>query len=229
VSALPEPSGAPAEPLREGLRQLDVPAPQTVERLLDKYLDEIERWNPRFGFVKAANRQELIVKHVLDSLAAWPQVKAELKGGAVLDVGSGAGFPGIPLAIALPDVPVTLLERSAKKVSFLRTCKALLGLARVEVVHGDLADASRLPFDVVTFRAVAPVARFLDDSRQNSLRFQAIIAYKGRVERANAEIDDVRRSRGDIFRAEVVPVKVPFLGEERCLVVLRTSCGDDRY
>jgi 16S rRNA (guanine527-N7)-methyltransferase len=229
VSALPEPSGAPTEPLREGLRQLDVLAPQTAERLLNQFLDEIARWNPRFGFVKAANRQELIVKHVLDSLAAWRQVKSELKGGAVLDVGSGAGFPGIPLAIALPDVSFTLLERSTKKASFLRTCKVLLGLVRVEVVQGDLANAVTQPFDVVTFRAVAPVSRFLDDSRRSGLRFQTIVAYKGRVERASAEIDDVRRSMGDVFRAEVVPVKVPFLGEERCLLVLRTSPGDDRY
>ena len=232
MSALLEPAGEPSELLRDGLRRLEVPEPETAARLLKKFLDELERWNPRFGFVKAANRQELIVKHVLDSLSAWRQVKGELRGGAVLDVGSGAGFPGIPLAIALPDVPVTLLERSAKKVSFLRTCKALLGLSSVQVILGDLeqaAAAATRPFDVVTFRAVAPVSRLLDDFRQRGLRFRAIIAYKGRVERSNAEIDDVRRSTGDLFQASVVPVTVPFLEEERCLVILRASSGDDRY
>jgi 16S rRNA (guanine527-N7)-methyltransferase len=210
--------------LQDGLAQLAVPEPQEAARLLEQYLDELERWNPRFGFVKADSRKELVVKHVLDSLSAWPQVREAAAGGAVLDVGSGAGFPGIPLAIALRE-PFSLLERSAKKVSFLRTCKALLGLTRVDVVPGDLAAAaatSTAGFSVVTFRAVAPLSRFLDDSRKSGLRFRTVVAYKGRIERAYDEIDDVRRSH-DGLRADVVPVTVPFLDEERCLVVLTAA------
>jgi 16S rRNA (guanine527-N7)-methyltransferase len=222
------PKAAPAEMLQEGLAQLAVPRPREAARLLEQYLDELERWNPRFGFVKAGSREELVVKHVLDSLSAWRQVNDAAAGGTVLDVGSGAGFPGIPLAIALRDLPFNLLERSAKKVSFLRTCKALLGLRLVEVIPGDLAAAaaasaaSGAPFSVVTFRAVAPLSRFLDDSRQGALRFRTVVAYKGRIERAGAEIDDVRRSRPDL-RMDIVPVTVPFLNEERCIVVLTAA------
>ena len=111
------------------------------------------------GSSRRTRGQELIVKHVLDSLSAWRQVREEAREAGVLDVGSGAGLPGIPLAIALPDISFTLLERSAKKVSFLRTCKALLGLERARVIQGDLASASASLFDVVTFRAVAPLSR----------------------------------------------------------------------
>ena len=216
-----EPS--PREMLRDGLAQLAIPEPQRALGLLEAYLDELERWNPRFGFVKAASRQDLIVKHVLDSLVAWRHVGEEAAGGRVLDVGSGAGFPGIPLAIALPDLCLSLLERSIKKVSFLRTCKALLRLHKVEVLAGELAgaaEAHNAPYDVVTFRAVAPLARFLDDSGSSDLQFRSIIAYKGRIERAQEEIDDVRRSRPRL-QAEVIPVMVPFLDEERCLAIVR--------
>jgi 16S rRNA (guanine527-N7)-methyltransferase len=213
----------PADVLREGLAQLSVREPREAARLLDQYLDELERWNPRFGFVKAESRQELIVKHVLDSLSAWGQVEEAAAGGRVLDVGSGAGLPGIPLAVALPELAFSLLERSSKKISFLRTCKALLGLKSVEVLPGELADAAAArdaPYDVVTFRAVAPLSRFLDNARQSGLRCRAIVAYKGRIERASAEIDDVRR-RQPSLKTDVVPVTVPFLDEERCVVIVR--------
>ena len=83
----------PTEMLREGLRQLAVPDAESTGVRLSQFLDELERWNPRFGFVKAASREELIVKHVLDSLSAWKQVRDEALEGRVLDVGSGAGSP----------------------------------------------------------------------------------------------------------------------------------------
>ncbi|MGA2613544.1 MAG: 16S rRNA (guanine(527)-N(7))-methyltransferase RsmG [Spirochaetia bacterium] len=210
----------PVDLLGEGLARLAVPDAERAQAQLNLYLDELLRWNPRFGFVKASSRRELIVKHVLDSLSAWRLIRDEAGNGGVLDVGSGAGLPGIPLAVCMPETPFTLLERSAKKVSFLRTCKALLGLARVEVIQGDLtAVAAR--FDVVTFRAVAPLSRFLADARDAGLKFRTVVAYKGRIERAQAEIEYVRRSADAPARADVVPVTVPFLDEERCIVALR--------
>jgi len=216
------PQPTPADVLREGLEQLSVRNPGESARLLDLYLDELERWNPRFGFIKAASRQELIVKHVLDSLSAWKQVQEEAGGGRVLDVGSGAGLPGIPLAIALPELTFCLLERSLKKISFLRTCKALLGLKGINVLPGGLPDAAAAgaSYGVVTFRAVAPLSRFTEDARRSGLRCRAIVAYKGRIERAHAEVDDVRRLAPSL-NVDVVPVAAPFLDEERCVVIVR--------
>ena len=98
---------------------------------------------------------------------------------------------------------------------------------------GDLeqaAAAATRPFYVVTFRAVAPVLEgFSMTFGSAASGFGQSSPDKGRVERSNAEIDDVRRSTGDLFQASVVPVTVPFLEEERCLVILRASSGDDRY
>jgi 16S rRNA (guanine527-N7)-methyltransferase len=210
----------PAAVLREGLAQLGIMPAEPAQALLEKYIAEIERWNPRFGLVKYDGRQELIVKHVLDSLSAWTALREAASGaGAVLDVGSGAGFPGIPLAIALPDITFTLLERMARRAAFLETCAILLGLSRVKVIQSDLAVMTG-EFDVVTCRAVAPLARLLEDIGRSAIRWRAIVAYKGKQERAREEIEEVERLMPGRFSLSLRPLRTPFLDEERCLAVL---------
>jgi len=211
--------------LRRGLEALGI-RPEAAEPL-ERFLAELDRWNARFGFVKAAP-DELVPRHVLDSLAGAATV-ARLCGehapgaaepvGMVLDVGSGAGFPGIPLAVALPSVRFTLLERSAKKCAFLDNCRALLGLDNVAVLAADLSSASGA-FDVVTFRALAPLERFLADLARSRVAWRSIAAYKGRCDRIDEELAVLGPSaRG----AEVVPLAVPFVDGERHLVVLRAA------
>lgn len=220
----------PAQLLREGLAQLSVPEPALACGVLEAYLAELGRWNARFGFVKA-DEEELVVKHVLDSLSAWPAVQelaspapgalpdsTSMRGG-VLDVGTGAGFPGIPLAVALPGLSFTLLERSSRKVAFLKTCTIILGLRHARVTQADLAAADGR-FDVVTFRAFAPIERFLAEAGPG-LSFGALVAYKGRLSRGREEAQAVAALPGGRWTAEVREVTVPFLEEERCLVVVR--------
>jgi 16S rRNA (guanine527-N7)-methyltransferase len=208
--------------LREGLERLEVTEPQRAQPILERYLDELERWNPRFGLVNAADREALVVKHVLDSLSAWRMVKEALPplAGAVLDVGSGAGLPGIPLAAAMPRVSVTLLERMARRVSFLRNCCVLLGLPLLRAAQGDLRE-SEGAYDVVTFRAVAPLDRFLSDLAAGAVQWRTIIAYKGREDRAREEISAARAFAGPDVDLDVVSLRPPFLEEERCLLVAR--------
>jgi 16S rRNA (guanine527-N7)-methyltransferase len=215
------PARDPSALLREGLDALGVPNADACRSRLEAYMTELERWNPRFGLVKYEDRAELVVKHVLDSLSAWRVVRdlASSGTGAVLDVGSGAGLPGIPLAAALPDLSFTLLERMTRRASFLKTCCVLLGLPHVKVIASDLS-AIEGDFDVVTFRAVAPLSRFLSDIGKAGVHWGAIAAYKGRKERAEAEIEDVRRLPGTALRAEIVDLVTPFLDEERCLAVI---------
>jgi 16S rRNA (guanine527-N7)-methyltransferase len=206
--------------LLRGLEQLEVPEAERVHSVLQKYLDELERWNPRFGLVKAANRGELVIKHVLDSLAAWRAVRDAVppEGGTILDVGSGAGFPGIPLAAAMPEVSVTLMDRMARRVSFLRNCCVLLGMPLLRAVQSDLAEASG-DFDVVTFRAVAPMDRFLADLAAGGVRWRTIVAYKGREDRARDEAAASLGAAGAGLQLAVVPLHPPFLSEERCLLI----------
>jgi 16S rRNA (guanine527-N7)-methyltransferase len=197
--------------------------------LLERYLAELDRWNARFGFVKAT-ADELVVKHVLDSIAGASLVAglcagaaaggaSGASGGSVLDVGSGAGFPGIPLAIALPGVRFTLLERSGKKCAFLENCRALLGLANVTVLAADLSAAAGA-HGVLTFRAVAPLDRFLADLARSKIAWRCIAAYKGRRDRIDEELAGLGPAA---VQAEVVRLAVPFFDEERHLVVLRNG------
>ena len=209
-----------SEMMSRGLERLSVPDPGRAQPILEAYLDELERWNPRFGLVKFTDRRELVVKHVLDSLAGWQAIRDSVgPAGSVLDVGSGAGFPGIPLAAVLPSVSFTLLERMSRRVSFLKTCAVLLGLPLLRVVHADLSDAEGL-YDVVTFRAVASFERFLNDIGKSGVRWRTAIAYKGRKDRAREEMDGVRRSVKTGGEYQLVTLEPPFLDEERCLIVV---------
>ena len=218
----------PRDLLAEGIDQLGIPDPAGARARLDTFMAEIERWNPRFGLVKYGDRDELVVKHVLDSLSAWSAVRdAAGSGGSVLDVGSGAGFPGIPLAVALPGLSFTLLERMARRVSFLKTCTVIVGLPRTRVLRDDLAKV-RETFDVVTFRAVAPLDRFLQELEASGTAWRTVIAYKGREARVRQEAEDVRRLWGERYAVHISPVTTPFLDEERCLATLVRTDGTDR-
>jgi len=121
------------------------------------YLDQLRAWNRSVNLTAIANDEEIIIKHFVDSLAA---LKAEniSNSATLLDVGTGAGFPGIPLTIAREDLAVTLLEPAHKKISFLHFIVGLLRLPRIQIVHGTLErfveSSPHQIFDYVTTRAL---------------------------------------------------------------------------
>jgi 16S rRNA (guanine527-N7)-methyltransferase len=143
----------------------------------------------------------------------------------VADAGSGAGLPGIPLAIALPTVSVTLIERMGRRAGFLRNTPAALPLPNVEVIEADTGRSFPLEqpplrrFDAIVFRAFKPLDKALV---QDLFRLLApggfLAAYKGRAEKIAAEMEAVKEAVGSW---ETRPVRVPFLNEERHLVVIR--------
>jgi 16S rRNA (guanine527-N7)-methyltransferase len=209
---------APAQLLAEGLRDLGIDCPPARLQALESYRRELERWNQRYGFVKASGR-ELVVRHFLDSLAGLPVIARLPARRTVLDVGSGAGFPGLLLALFLEDSRVALLERSARKAAFLANVIALLGLGNVRVRELELR-ALKGRFDLVTFRAWSPLARELPGLRRVLAPGGWIAAYKGRRERIEEELAQAGPEAGE---AKVVPLQVPFLDEERHLVLLRAA------
>ncbi len=200
--------------LTAGLEQLGIS--YTPEQLtgLVRYEEELRRWNRRMNLV-AGGDEDLTVRHVLDSLAGLPAVAAESPSLAA-DVGSGAGLPGVPLALCLPSVRWSLVERSGRRAGFLRNVVAVLRLSNAVVVEADVKDVQD-SFDVVTTRAFAPLT---PDSVAPLLRVLRpagrVVAYKGTRSRIDMELC---RLHG--VRAEVLPVSVPFLHEARHLVVLR--------
>jgi 16S rRNA (guanine527-N7)-methyltransferase len=214
-------SGNVSPVLEEGLAQLDIPF--NVDQLLKLhvFLQELERWNKAYGFVKAAG-QQLIIRHVLDSLSAWRKISALPRRAQVVDVGSGAGFPGIPLAVFLADSRFTLLEPSAKKAAFLRNVAILAHLDNVEVEEARLEDVER-HFDLVVFRAFTPLHREIDALRRILNHNGVIIAYKGKRARILEEIDEAGISLEQVL---IEAVEVPFLSEERHLVILSTNFSE---
>lgn len=128
---------------------------------LDAYADLVRRWNPILGLVASKDLPRFADRHSVDGLVA-AQVLRDTRSGRgcealrVLDLGSGAGLPGIPLAVALPEVWVTLVERSVRKARFLRLAQRELGLANITVLCADLGQVPSASTDVVTARALMP-------------------------------------------------------------------------
>jgi 16S rRNA (guanine527-N7)-methyltransferase len=181
---------------------------------------EIERLNPSLSLVGASG-DELVVKHVLDSLAPLGIIKsllATLPRPRIVDLGSGAGLPGIPLALALPESEIVLMDRMTRRIRFLESLRDILPLNNVDIVETQIEHA-RGSFDLVAFRAFRPFERKLF-KRVFALcdTGGAVLAYKGKADKARAELAQIE---GLYSSAGIIPVEVPFLEDERCVVVLR--------
>ncbi len=200
--------------LENGLEELGIEYTNKQRKLLNRYISEIEMWNKRYGLVNAEG-DTLITKHILDSLTGVKAI-GEMKRDSLADVGSGAGLPGIPLAILLPHMKITLIERSGKRVRFLRNVQALLGLANVTVLEADLKNVTE-KYDLVTFRAFKPVEPQIMNLLMNILgKDGRLVAYKGKMENINQEIELVKEMASV---GEIIPVSVPGLDDERNLVI----------
>ena len=179
----------------------------TVAKLLD-YIELLVRWNRAYSLTAVREPQQMVTRHLLDSLAVLPWFTGARK---VLDIGSGAGLPGIPLALALPDTRFVLCEANAKKQSFLRQAIADLALANVAVEPHRVELLEPAGFDVITARAFAPVARIVALCAALLVPGVRLLLLKGDVADELAELTPP----GEIT---VHPLAVPGLAERRCLV-----------
>lgn len=150
--------------LTSGIRSLlevsGIAVPPEAEMRLQHYVALLEEWNGFASLLSARDIGLAAAVHIPDALSLAPYVRDFAGATGLLDIGSGGGFPAVPLAIVLPDLPVTLVERSAKKVGFLRKVAGALQLERVNIVHGEFprAVAGFTP-GVITARAVENPAR----------------------------------------------------------------------
>ncbi|MGE5946818.1 MAG: 16S rRNA (guanine(527)-N(7))-methyltransferase RsmG [Betaproteobacteria bacterium] len=199
--------------LAAGLAELGLDLPEAAQHKLLAFRDLLLKWNKTYNLTALRDPQQAIAHHLLDSLAILPY----LGDGALLDVGSGGGLPGIPLAIARPGLPVTLVDTVQKKASFLQQAAIELGLknvtvhqARVEEMHGQFAQISS--------RAFAELALFVDLTHHLLAPGGRWLAMKGL--RPDAEI---ARLAADIAVEAVVPLAVPGLDAERHLIILKAG------
>jgi 16S rRNA (guanine527-N7)-methyltransferase len=148
--------------LTAGIDALGLVLPDGAETKLLAYLALLDKWNRVYNLTAVRDAERMVSHHLLDSLAAVPYFNGE----TVLDVGSGGGLPGIPLAIARPELQVTLVDSIAKKTAFLLQAKAELGLKNLHVVTGRVEDFhSETGFEVVTSRAFSDLKEFVTLTR----------------------------------------------------------------
>lgn len=216
---------------RSGIAELGLDFSGQQHGQLEKYLSELNLWNPVYRLVNAEGR-DIVVRHLLDSLAAVPVLRSVLDDslpGAreICDVGSGPGLPGIPLAIAMPDVHFTLIERMGRRADFLTNVIAACSLnGRVDVVQRDIGEV-RGKFPLITFRAfhplpdiIAPVSRLLGEGG-------TVCAYKSREENIGKELEAITEmtKKGNSgsatgWSSKIISIQVPYLDAIRTLCLL---------
>jgi 16S rRNA (guanine527-N7)-methyltransferase len=204
--------------LGRGLEALGLPLPAPQVETLLGYLDLLVRWNAAYNLTAVREPVQMVPRHLLDSLA----IRRWVRGPRLLDVGTGPGLPGIPLAIADPDLQVVLLDANGKKVRFCRQAALELGLRNVEVVQARIeAYAPAEPFDTLTARAVAHLPSLLASVDHLLRPSTTLLAMKGALPVKEV---GVLREQGLV----VTPhrLDVPGVGGERHLIEVRRSTSE---
>ncbi|NNL96329.1 MAG: 16S rRNA (guanine(527)-N(7))-methyltransferase RsmG [Xanthomonadales bacterium] len=203
--------------LRAGLCDLDIePGERALEKLL-AYLELVRRWSRAYNLVSPGDLEQFIPRHLLDCAAVAPFVP----GGTLIDAGSGAGLPGVPLAILRPELRCTLLDSVGKKVRFLRHVQRTLGLDNVTPVHHRLEQwAPEPPPDTIISRAFKSLLDFGTAVRHLVAPETRLLAMKGRY--PEAEITALPEW---LKVLEVKKIDVPQLQAERHLVIMAGSVG----
>ena len=171
------------EPLRKqleiGLRAMGLHVPAPVQQQLIRFLLLLHRWNQSYNLTAIRDPVEMVSKHLLDSLAVMPYIEGE----SVLDAGSGAGLPGIPLALTLPHRRFVLLDCNGKKTRFLTQARIELGLENVEIVNLRVEDYQPgLYFDVIIARAWAGAAEILEKTAHLQRPGTQILVMQGKLD-----------------------------------------------
>jgi len=207
------------------IEALIAPRMESVVSKLAEYVRQIELANPALGLVGTNDRRELVARHILDSLGPLGIIARRLAGAAraqIADVGSGAGLPGIPLAIAMPEAGFTLIERKGRRAGFLRSTIAALELANVSVEEQEMEKVKPGRFALVTFRAFRPLEPKLHKKLAKLCADGgALAAYKGRRAKAELEMAELEQAVPSLKgRWRLLPCPVPELDEERHLVLV---------
>ena len=199
--------------LAAGLATLGLDLPLAAQQKLLAFRDLLLKWNKIYNLTALRDPAQAISHHLLDSLVILPHVGA----GNLLDVGSGGGLPGIPLAIIRPELAVTLVDTVQKKATFLQQAAIELGLKNVAVHHARVEEMSG-EYVQITSRAFAELALFVNLTRHLLAPGGRWLAMKG--VRPDAEINALP---ADIVVAAIIPLTVPGLSAERHLIILKAG------
>ncbi len=203
----------PREKLKKGINELGLSVNQDQEEVLFQYLKLLEKWNKRFNLTAVRDFNEMVPLHMLDSLSIARFINTK----RLLDVGSGAGLPGIPLAIYFPDIKVTLLDSNGKKVRFCRQAILELGLKNVEAVQTRIEsfqDANS--FGQVTSRAFTSLDKMVKLLQKQLSAKSELLAMKGTV-----PVDEIELLQKTGYRVDIHTLIVPFVNARRHLIKIQ--------
>lgn len=198
--------------LARGIAELGLEIKPEKQQMLLDYLALLQKWNKVYNLTAIRNAEQMVSHHLLDSLAVLPH----LWPGRWLDVGCGAGLPGLVLAIARPDWKFTLLDSNSKKTSFVQQAVIELGLVNVTVCCARVEELkSDEKFDGIISRAFAETADFVILTRH-------LLADKGRwAAMKGAPEQELQHLPGNVLVERIIPLSVSGLDAARCLVLLK--------
>lgn len=214
----------------DSARELGIQINEAVTAQFSDYASELINWNRKINLTAITNPRDIAIKHFVDSLAPAGCIP---DGARLLDIGSGAGFPGIPLKILKPSISVLLIDAVRKKINFLKHVLRILGLENIEArqIRAEnflKGTGQAISFDVIISRALSDLAPFVKSALPLLSRQGTIIAMKGKV--GAKELDAVRAdASGDQYSLEVERYKLPLIQAPRSIVIIkRLHCGTAR-
>ena len=197
--------------LIEGLQRMDLKLSDQVIDQLMTYLNLVEKWNRVYNLTAIRERDEMIKLHFLDSLSILNHVHVK----NILDVGSGAGFPGIVLAITKPELKVTVMDSINKKTTFMQQVKSELSLTNLDVVNSRVEDYQPTTlFEAVTSRAFSNLKNMMSLTQHTLQKDGVWLAMKSKDVREELEAFEKNQYT-------LIPLEVPFINAERYLVILK--------
>jgi 16S rRNA (guanine527-N7)-methyltransferase len=204
----------PEQRLGAGIAALAIDVTSANQQKLLQYLALMQKWNKAYNLTAIRDPHDMVIKHLLDSLSIVPWIK----GANLLDIGTGGGLPGIPLAIQFPELEVTLLDSNGKKTRFLQQVKTELGLANVNVVHSRVEQyVPPKPFAQIVSRAFSALEMFVDLALPKLAGGGQMLAMKGQMP---AEEMASLQQKVEGMQLDVIPLAVPMLTEARHLVLI---------
>lgn len=212
-------SGDEQQVLIEGAQAMGLVLSEQQAQSLQRYMDLLQQWGGVYNLTAVRDRGEMLRTHVLDCLAVVKPLQNhihKLPNPRLLDVGAGAGLPGVALAICLPGLQVRCIDTVAKKAAFIQQASLQLGLKNLKSIHGRVEKHAET-YDVVTSRAFASLADFVSWTKSCLTEQGVWMAMKGKLPQEElAALSDV-----DVFHVE--PLTVPGLDAERCLIWMRPA------
>ena len=199
--------------LTEGLKELNLEHNEHIINQFIKYLNELKRWNRAYNLTSIKKDEDIIIKHFLDSLLYLKAIPAGR--WEICDIGSGAGFPAIPMSIVRPDLIISPIEPSRKKTAFLRHIRSMLSLINVEIIESRVEEVRDRLFDIGVSRALFDIMDVIKRASHILKKGGFFVLNKGPKIR-----EELQSFQGNI-KVEIIKAPLPFTKIERNIVIIR--------